>query len=175
MITGDFSEITIKPSSYRFYHIPRKFLKATSGSFSLVLERPSSPFPIQQLCLFSDKDVIFNKGRVPITTWCSSLHGNGNGSPGFVIFSSRLLQPKGWELLSREHRAVSDFHISNGSGFLSKHKGEFAGIFSEDLGDAEWSFGSFPLEEYLKALDRSNGELYYNHSLGMQYSKVSTF
>lgn len=42
----------------------------------------------------------------------------------------------------------------------------------EDTGDAEWAHGSFPLDEYTKALDRSIGELYYNHSLGMRYSKV---
>ncbi|XP_020267923.1 phosphoglucan phosphatase LSF1, chloroplastic isoform X4 [Asparagus officinalis] len=39
--------------------------------------------------------------------------------------------------------------------------------------DVEWAFGSFPLEEYIKALDRAKGELYYNHSLGMQYSKIT--
>lgn len=157
----------------------RKVLKATSGSFSLVLERPSSPFPIQQLCLLGDYDIIFNKGRVPITSWNTALYGTGdrpvsegNGSPGFVIFSPKLLQPQGWELLSKEQRGLSDVQDPN-SSFLSKHKSELIGIFSEgEFVDAEWSFGSFPLEEYLKALDRSKGELYYNHSLGMQYSKV---
>uniref|UniRef100_A0A0E0EL34 Uncharacterized protein n=1 Tax=Oryza meridionalis TaxID=40149 RepID=A0A0E0EL34_9ORYZ len=39
--------------------------------------------------------------------------------------------------------------------------------------DTEWAHGSFPLEEYIKALDRAKGELYYNHSLGMQYSKIT--
>ncbi|CAA6671457.1 unnamed protein product [Spirodela intermedia] len=159
----------------------QKVLKATTGSFSLVLERPSSPFPIQQLCLLGDYDIIFNKGRVPITSWNSALYGTGNrplsegnGNPGFVIFSPKLLQPQGWELLSGEQRGLSDVQDPNNSGFLSKHKSELIGIFSEgEFVDAEWSFGSFPLEEYLKALDRSKGELYYNHSLGMQYSKIT--
>ncbi|XP_078429203.1 phosphoglucan phosphatase LSF1, chloroplastic [Wolffia australiana] len=151
----------------------QKVLKATSGSFSLILERPSSPFPIQQLCLLGDHDVIFNKGRVPLSTWNSAVHGAGMGNPGFIIFSPRLLQPKGWELLSRENHEISDFQTLN-NGFMSKQKTEFVGIFAEECSEeVEWSFGSFPLDEYLKALDRSKGELYYNHSLGMQYSKIT--
>ncbi|KAL8247279.1 hypothetical protein R6Q59_008495 [Mikania micrantha] len=46
-------------------------------------------------------------------------------------------------------------------------------IFSDQESEDDWSHGSFPLEEYIKALDRSKGELYYDHSLGMRYSKIT--
>jgi predicted NodU family carbamoyl transferase len=50
---------------------------------------------------------------------------------------------------------------------------QLACVFSEEAsGDGDWAHGSFPLEEYIKALDRSKDEMYYNHSLGMRYSKV---
>lgn len=47
-------------------------------------------------------------------------------------------------------------------------------LLTEEMsGDGEWAHGNFPLEEYAKALERAKEELYYNHSAGMQYSKVS--
>ncbi|KAK4603672.1 hypothetical protein RGQ29_012260 [Quercus rubra] len=103
----------------------RKMLKELSGPFSLVLERPFSPFPIHQLHLMSDLDVLFNRGRVSVASWNKSI-------------------------------LASNFQTS-----------------SEKSGDGEWAHGNFPLEEYVKALDRSKGELYYNHSLGMRYSKIT--
>ncbi|MQM13484.1 hypothetical protein Taro_046410 [Colocasia esculenta] len=168
-------------SSYSIENVPRQVLKETTGPFSLILERPFSPFPIQQLRLMGDYDILFNKGRVPTCTWNGGLFGSnlrssteGNGNPGFVIFSPKYLQPKGWELLSRYQCESSDGQTSNNSGLLSKNKSELVGIFSEEESvDAEWTYGSFPLEEYMKALDRAKGELYYNHSLGMQYSKIT--
>lgn len=46
-------------------------------------------------------------------------------------------------------------------------------LFTDEASEnAEWGHGNFPLEEYAQALERSKEELYYNHSLGMRYSKV---
>lgn len=154
-------------------------LKEKTGSFSLVLERPFSPFPIQQLYLLGDYDILFNRGRVPIATWnrtvlASNLQPSfgGNGNSGFVVFSPKFLQQQGWKFLS-EQNGYADSQIQNYNNSLAKPMNQLVGIFSEEeSGDAEWAYGSFPLEEYIKALDRSKGELYYNHSLGMRYSKV---
>ncbi|CAM8927631.1 unnamed protein product [Rhodiola kirilowii] len=88
-----------------------KMLKESSGSFSLVLERPFTPFPIHELY-------------------------NDNNQDAAVI--------------------------------------SVVSLFSEEVsGDGEWAHGSFPLEEYVKALERAKDELYYNHSGGMQYSKIT--
>ncbi|XP_062151376.1 phosphoglucan phosphatase LSF1, chloroplastic isoform X2 [Alnus glutinosa] len=81
----------------------QKMLKEKTGTFSLVLERPYTPYPIHQLHLSGDLDMLFNR----------------------------------------------------------------------EPGDGEWAHGQFPLEEYVRALDRSKGELYYDHSLGMRYSKIT--
>ncbi|KAJ0985849.1 hypothetical protein J5N97_004205 [Dioscorea zingiberensis] len=150
------------------------------GSFSLVLERPFTPFPIQQLRLNGDSHILFNKGRVPLATWNrtvltsnlqSSLDGNGN--TGFVIFSPKFLNSQGWMLLSSDQSGF-DSLTQNNMGNLSRTMSEIVGLFSEEESEnVEWAFGSFPLEEYIKALDRAKGELYYNHSLGMQYSKIT--
>ncbi|XXG83929.1 hypothetical protein AAC387_Pa10g1567 [Persea americana] len=157
-----------------------KMLKEKTGSFSLVLERPFSPFPIQQLYLLGDYDILFNRGRVPIATWnrtvlASNLQPSfgGNGNSGFVVFSPKFLQQQGWKFLS-EQNGYADSQIQNYNNSLAKPMNQLVGIFSEEeSGDAEWAYGSFPLEEYIKALDRSKGELYYNHSLGMRYSKIT--
>uniref|UniRef100_A0A2P2LJ91 Uncharacterized protein MANES_17G116600 n=2 Tax=Rhizophora mucronata TaxID=61149 RepID=A0A2P2LJ91_RHIMU len=50
-----------------------KILKEKSGSYSLVFERPFSPFPIHHFHLLSDLDVLFNRGRVPVATWNKSI------------------------------------------------------------------------------------------------------
>ncbi|KAL1538568.1 Phosphoglucan phosphatase lsf1, chloroplastic [Salvia divinorum] len=78
--------------------------KEKSGAYSLVLERPFAPFPIHQLHLMDDIDILFT---------------------------------------------------------------------DEASENAEWGHGNFPLEEYAQALDRSKEELYYNHFLGMRYSKIT--
>lgn len=105
----------------------QSMLKEKNGSFGLVLERPFSPFPIKELLSMNDLDILFNRGRVPVSTWSKTLMAS-------------VLQ-----------------------GSSEK----------EDSTDAEWAHGSFPLDEYTKAIDRSKGEIYYNHSLGMQYSKIT--
>ncbi|PSS30383.1 Phosphoglucan phosphatase [Actinidia chinensis var. chinensis] len=117
-----------------------KIRKEKSGPCNLVLERPFSPFPIQQLFLMSDLDLLYNRGRVPVATWNKT-----------ILASNLQTSSEG-----------------------SENSGEIVTIFSEEeSGDAEWAHGSFSLEEYTKALDRSKGELHYNHSLGMRYSKIT--
>lgn len=122
-----------------------------------------------------DYHVLFNRGRVAVASWNSAvlstkLNGSstGDGKSGFVVFSPRLLSSQGWALLSSEKGG-----LNQSSTNLAKRVSEIVGLYSdEDDANAEWAHGSFPLEEYIKALDRAKGELYYNHSLGMQYSKV---
>ncbi|XP_021773968.1 phosphoglucan phosphatase LSF1, chloroplastic-like isoform X2 [Chenopodium quinoa] len=153
-------------------------LKEKVGSFSLVLERPFSPFPIEELLSMNDLDILFNRGRVPVATWsktlvASALQGSSEsgGNSGFVVFSSKFLVSRAWKMLNGQ----------NGNGYLlSQHNSLPASLtqlvcisVEEDSTDAEWSHGSFPLGEYTKAIDRSKGEIYYNHSLGMQYSKIT--
>nr|DAD30937.1 TPA_asm: hypothetical protein HUJ06_009788 [Nelumbo nucifera] len=156
----------------------RKMLKEKTGSLSLVLERPFSPFPIQQLHFINDLENIFNRGRVPVATWnrnilASNLHpsSEGCGNSGFVMFSTKFLTSQGWKLLN-DQNGRSDLHMKN--NVFPAPISQLVCIFSEEeSGDVEWAHGSFPLEEYIKALDRSKGELYYNHSLGMRYSKIT--
>lgn len=145
----------------------------------LLLERPVSPFPVQQLDLNVDQQSLTNRcGRIPFTTWnhhflTTNLHPtsqDGNGHSGFAIFSPRFLSSKAWLLLSRINRFSQKnkiFHPENSAR-------EVVDIFSnEDEENVEWGYGSFPLEEYTKALDRAKCELHYNHSYGMQYTKIT--
>ncbi|CAL5370074.1 unnamed protein product [Camellia sinensis] len=150
--------------------------KGKSGPCSLVLERPFSPFPIQQLHITSDLDILYNRGRVPIATWnktilASNLQASeSSGNSGFVMFSSKFLTTQGWKLNNQNGHIHPQMQKSTFAAPLS----QLVTIFSEEeSGDAEWGHGSFSLEEYTKALDRSKGELYYNHSLGMRYSKIT--
>lgn len=151
----------------------RNLLTEKTGSFSLVLERPFSPFPIHQL--HADFDILFNKGRMAVATWNKTILASnlrttseGSGNTGFVVFSSKFLTSKGWKLLDHQNG-----HVQSQRKFHSPLINQLVCIFSEEeSGHGEWAHGSFPLEEYIKALDRSKSELYYNHSLGMRYSKV---
>lgn len=152
-------------------------LQEQTNSFSLVLERPTSPFPVQLLQKMNDLEILFNRGRVPILTWnrtllASNLQPSSEscGNSGFVMFSSKFLKSKGSKLLGNQNQHA----ITHGErNFLSEHTTQLACIFTEEAcGDGDWAHGSFPLEEYIQALDRSKHEMYYNHSLGMRYSKV---
>lgn len=155
----------------------RSLTKEKSGSCSLVLERPFSPFPIHQLYLMNDLDIIFNRGRVPIATWNKSIWASNlqassesSGKSGFVVFCPKFLTSQGWKYLNDQNKNGQPQVVKNAPALpFSPLVAIFTGEVSED---AEWGHGSFPLEEYVKALDRSKGELYYNHSLGMRYSKV---
>ncbi|KAL8153883.1 hypothetical protein V2J09_011643 [Rumex salicifolius] len=153
-------------------------LEENNGSFSLVLERPFSPFPIQKLHMANDHDIMFNRGRVALATWSKSALGSGlkaspdcNGNAGFAVFSPKYLSPEAWKMMDGvdEIRPLL-MHRNAVHSPLS----QLVCTFSEkDSGDAEWAHGNFPLEEYAKALERSKGEMYYNHSLGMHYSKIT--
>ncbi|KAF8037545.1 hypothetical protein BT93_B0436 [Corymbia citriodora subsp. variegata] len=154
-------------------------MKQKMGSFSLVLERPFSPFPIHQLQRLSELDILHNKGRIPVVTWNKALLASnlraseGSGNCGFVLFSSKFSSLDGWRLLSNRNGQTIPQALQKNS--LTPIMSPVVCIFSEDdSGDGDWAHGSFPLEEYIKALDRSEGELYYNHSLGMRYSKGVT-
>ncbi|KAM5581657.1 hypothetical protein ABKV19_010748 [Rosa sericea] len=152
-------------------------LKEKTGSYSLVLERPFSPFPIQQLLLMNDLDNLFNRGRVPFATWNNSVlasnfqsSAGSSGNSGFVTFSSKFLKPQGWNSLNGNGHVQPTVQRNT----TAKPISQLVCILSEEEpGDGEWAYGNFPLEEYIKALDRSKGELYYDHSLGMRYSKIT--
>lgn len=178
----DFDDWCVYSSFFCFFIFPvfgffRKMLKERSGSFSLILERPFSPFPIHQLFLFNDLEDSFNKGKVSIATWKkASLASNlqaepeSSGNSGFVTFSPKFLNSEGWKVLNDQD---GDFQSLAQKISLNSPTTELVCVFSEDeSGEGEWGHGNFPLEEYIKALERSKGELYYNHSLGMHYSKV---
>lgn len=151
-------------------------LRDKSGPCSLVLERPFAPFPIHQLHQNEDYHILFNRGRAAVASWNSAVwstkmngSSTGDGKLGFAVFSPRLLSSQGWALLSNEKGG-----LNQSSTNLANRVSEIVGLYSdEDDDNAEWAHGSFPLEEYIKALDRAKGELYYNHSLGMQYSKIT--
>ncbi|KAK2993089.1 hypothetical protein RJ640_024326 [Escallonia rubra] len=153
-----------------------KMTREKSGSCSLVFERPFSPFPVQQLQLMTDLDIMYNRGRVPFATWNKTIltsnlrtSSEGSGNSGFVMFSSKFLTREGWKYLNGQNGQVRTQMQKNTS---VEPFSQLVTIFSkEESGDTEWAHGSFPLEEYIKALDRSKGELYYNHSAGMRYSK----
>ncbi|KAM3394784.1 phosphoglucan phosphatase LSF1, chloroplastic isoform X1 [Capsicum galapagoense] len=155
-----------------------KMMKENSGPCSLVLERPFFPFPIHQLYLMNDIDILYNRGRVPVATWNKNLLASnlqtsceGSGNSGFIVFSPKLLTLNGWNVLN-DGDQISQQRKLNGTPSLPFSP--IINIFSEkDIGDSEWTHGNFPLEEYVKALDRSKGELYYNHDLGMRYSKIT--
>lgn len=165
-------------SIYQFATIIcRSLRKEKSGTCSLVLERPDPPFPIHQLYLTNDSDISFNRGRVSLATWnktvCASnlrASSDSRGNSGFVVFCPKFLTPQGWKLLNDQKKNGQPQVIKNSTALpFSPPVAIFTDKESED---AEWGHGSFPLEEYVKALERSKGELYYNHSLGMRYSKV---
>lgn len=120
---------------------------------------------------------MFNRGRVPITTWNKTLLASNLqpsiescGNSGFLMFNSKFLKSNGSKLLGNQHQHP----ITHGErNFFTEQATQLACVFTEEAcGDGDWAHGSFPLEEYIKALDRSKDEMYYNHSLGMRYSKV---
>ncbi|RDX80203.1 Phosphoglucan phosphatase LSF1, chloroplastic, partial [Mucuna pruriens] len=156
----------------------QKVLNEQTSSFSLVLERPTSPFPIQLLHKMNDLEMVFNRGRVPIVTWNKTLlasnlqpSSESCGNSGFLMFNSKFLKPNGSKLLGNQNQHT----ITHGErNFISEQTTQLACVFTEEVcGDGDWAHGSFPLEEYIQALDRSKDEMYYNHSLGMHYSKIT--
>ena len=156
----------------------RKVLKEQTSSFSLVLERPASTFPIQLLHnKTNDLEIVYNRGRVPVVTWNKTLlasnlqpSSDSCGNSGFSMFNSKFLSSNGSKLLGNQ----SQHAITHGErNSLTEQTLQLACVFTEEAsGDGDWAHGSFPLEEYIQALDRAKDEMYYNHSLGMRYSKV---
>lgn len=152
-----------------FFFVIRNVLKEKTSSLSFVLERPTSPFPIQLLHRKDNLELQFNRGQVPVATWNKTLLASNlqpstesSGNSGFFISNSKFLTPQGRELLGNpnEHAILHE---------------EMKLLTEEEYEEGEWAHGSFPLEEYIKALDRSKGEMYYDHSLGMRYTKVWIF
>ncbi|KAJ4729224.1 phosphoglucan phosphatase LSF1, chloroplastic-like [Melia azedarach] len=181
IMVGDTLKKASDPSGGRFIEIKdfsdtQKMLTEKTGAFSLVLERPFSPYPIQRLHPLSDLDVLFNRGRMAVATWNKTIlasnlkmSSEGSGNTGFAMFSSKFLTSQGRKLLNYQNG-----HAQSQKNVLSSPTNQLVCIFSEEEpGDGDWAHGNFPLEEYIKALDRSKGELYYNHSLGMRYSKIT--
>ncbi|XP_059451548.1 phosphoglucan phosphatase LSF1, chloroplastic isoform X1 [Corylus avellana] len=156
----------------------QKMLKEKTGSFSLVLERPYSPYPIHQLHLSGGVDMLFNRGRVSVASWNKSIlasnlrtSSESSGNSGFVMFSSKFLTSQGWKILNDQNGHIQ---LQLQKSIHAQLISELVCIFSEEeSGNGEWAHGNFPLEEYVRALDRSKGELYYDHSLGMRYSKIT--
>ncbi|KAL3723131.1 hypothetical protein ACJRO7_035328 [Eucalyptus globulus] len=183
IMVGDTLKKSSDPSGGKLVEIrdfgdTEMMMKEKMGSFSLVLERPFSPFPVQQLQHLSELDLLYNKGRIPVVTWNKALLASnlraseGSGNCGFVLFSSKFLSLDGWRLLSNQNGQTIPQVLQKNS--TTPIMSSVVCIFSEDdSGDGDWAHGSFPIEEYIKALDRSEGELYYNHSLGMHYSKIT--
>ncbi|CAN6483694.1 unnamed protein product [Victoria cruziana] len=153
-----------------------ELLKVKDGPLRVVLERPFSPFPVHQLHISSSFDVSFNRGRVPFVTWNKSMLASDlrsssgkESNSGFALFSPKFIKPKGWKLLLMERTAVNSEILDSRRTSI-----ELIDIYSEEeIMEGEWHYGSFPLEEYVQALQRSEGELIYNHFLGMQLSKIT--
>jgi len=114
----------------------------------------------------NDIEIPFNRGQVSMATWNKTLLASNlqpstesPGNSGFSIFNSKFLTSKGCKLLGNPNEHVMLHEV-------------IKFITDEEYEEGEWTHGSFPLEEYIKALDRSKGEMYYDHSLGMRYTKV---
>ncbi|KAI4350692.1 hypothetical protein L6164_005122 [Bauhinia variegata] len=156
----------------------QKVMKEKTGPFSLVFERPKYPFPIQLFQNTNDLEILFNRGRVPIATWNKTLlasnlqpSSKSPGNSGFLIFNTKFLTSKGCRLMSNQNEHVVSHQERN---LFTESIDQLACIFTEEeCGDGDWAHGSFPLEEYIQALERSKDELYYNHSLGMRYTKLT--
>lgn len=157
----------------------QKVLKEQTSSFSLVLERPASTFPIQLLHnKTNDLEIVYNRGRVPVVTWNKTLlasnlqpSSDSCGNSGFSTFNSKFLNSNGSKLLSNQNQHA----ITHGErNSLTEQTIQLACVFTDEASrDGDWAHGSFPLEEYIQALDRAKDEMYYNHSLGMRYSKIT--
>ncbi|KAL2620982.1 hypothetical protein R1flu_001187 [Riccia fluitans] len=164
-------------------------IKSRVGPVSLVLER--SP-PVCR-STFTNSEAPFNVGRVAVTTWNNSNliepyqpsvkpHG---GYVGFATFSSRYVLPKELHRLARFKPDETQWNqgsythfgrMSRESGYGDEETYEVIGSFSdEDMsdGETEWTHGSYNEEEYLSALERSEGDLIYNPSRGIKYTKIT--
>lgn len=152
----------------------------------MVLQRPTSPARIHPL--LGDGGPFFNCGRVAFATWNGSyvttdpeLFGTdakNEGKIGLSMFSSRFLRSKGLKALAK-CKTLGNHTSEQANGSRNRYAGkafsnEVVTYFSDEEtdGDVEWTHGNFSLENYTLALKRSEKDLSYNHSLGMQFTKV---
>ncbi|MCO5584863.1 hypothetical protein L7F22_038795 [Adiantum nelumboides] len=148
-------------------------IKKRSGSVSLVLERPATPAHIHPL--LGEGGPAFNCGRVGFATWNGDnvamdpelfeTEVKTEGKSGVLLFSSRFLRSKGFKALAKWKnvygRKLPTFEVVT--------------YFSDEEtdGEVEWTHGNFSLEDYTLALKRSEKDLSYSHSLGMQVTKIT--
>ncbi|KAI5078415.1 hypothetical protein GOP47_0006086 [Adiantum capillus-veneris] len=162
-------------------------IKKRSGSVSLVLERPATPARIHPL--LGKGGPSFNCGRVGLVTWNGEnvaidpeLFGTDvkhEGKSGFLMFSSRFLRSRGFKALVK-WKIVQNYMNGPMEGSKNGYGGklptyEVVNYFSDEEtdGEVEWTHGNFSLEDYTSALKRSEKDLSYNHSLGMQVTKIT--
>lgn len=162
-------------------------IKKRNGSVSLVLERPASPACIHPL--LGDGGGPFNCGRFGFATWNGEYltadremfgtDAKNEGKVGLSVFSSGFLRSKGLKALAKsrdttkqENGQVEGTGKGHGGKTLSH---EVVTYFSDEEmdGDVEWTHGNFSLEDYTIALKRAEQDLCYNHSLGMQFTKIT--
>ena len=154
---------------------------------SLVLERPSSPADIQSIS--GVHEAPFNIGKVSFVTWNGDYSTSDSenfrtdvkneGKVGLLTFSSRFLRSNGLKTLAK-CRAFTKEKNGYFQGMENGYKGhesssDVLACFSDEEMNAnvEWSHGDFSLEDYTMAVKRAEKDLCYNHSLGMQVTKVS--
>eukprot|EP00252_Welwitschia_mirabilis_P019533 TRINITY_DN4539_c0_g1_i2.p1 TRINITY_DN4539_c0_g1~~TRINITY_DN4539_c0_g1_i2.p1 ORF type:complete len:614 (+),score=116.43 TRINITY_DN4539_c0_g1_i2:112-1953(+) len=167
------------------FYLTMDAIKEIKGPIHLIFERPVFPFPIQKFPL-SDQGASYNQGKVACVTWDKSLLAPAlqpvtgeHGNVGFVIYSSKFLNPKGWKMLSKHAKSqanVRELYI-NSSKRVShvSPSDDLVAMFAEEESHegTEWSYGSFAIDEYMDALNRAEAEPHYNHSLGMKCTKIT--
>lgn len=165
-------------------------IKNRNGSVSLVLERPAVPVHIRPLV--GDRETFFNCGRVAFATWngknlvvdpvVSGNDAENEGNAGFSVFSLRFLRPRGLKALAKsgvkaKHENGTVDVKTNGYGGNAKTElsHEVVTYFSDEASneEVEWTYGNFPIEEYRSAVRRAEKDLCYNHSMGMQCTKIT--
>eukprot|EP00250_Pteridium_aquilinum_P014980 c22313_g2_i1 orf=278-2104(-) len=162
-------------------------IKNRIGSVSLVFERPTSPARIHPL--LGDGGPFFNCGRVAFATWNGryvtpdpevfGTDAENEGRIGFSMFSARFLRSEGLKVLAKWK--ISANHTTGHAkgarnGYSEKVlSNDVVTYFSEEEtdGEVEWTHGNFPLEDYTLALKRAEKDLCYNHSLGIQITKIT--
>ncbi|KAL0351011.1 UNVERIFIED_CONTAM: Phosphoglucan phosphatase LSF1, chloroplastic [Sesamum radiatum] len=137
---------------FRCYNYMQESYKREIRFLQPCTERPFSPFPIHQLYLMNDLDILFNRGRVPIATWnkniCASnlrASSESSGNSGFAVFSPKFLTSQGWKHLNDQNVNNQPQTVKNTPALPFS---PLIAVFTEEVSeDAEWAHGSFPLEE----------------------------
>eukprot|EP00249_Psilotum_nudum_P004252 c17796_g1_i1 orf=370-2274(-) len=171
-------------------------IKGYNGPVSLVLERPVPPLLVQSLVSRST-EYSFNCGHVAIATWQFNIltsdlqpsrsDSKKEGKVGFSVYTSKFLQPRGLKALARLSRVMhEDINYKDNVNARAANTYSVTSLLEVDMpceviasfsdepgGKVEWTHGDFPIEEYNCSLERAKGDLSYNHSLGMQYTKIT--